>query len=378
MKRILHIANTDKAIHDFRFELLLALQAMGHEIHICARSIDVRFPEIFKKEGFIFHNAPIERGLHPINALRSSWFVKKIIEKYDFELIHTHTPTGGMIGRLAARLAGHKKVFHTTAGLYFHENMSKMKYNFFAGIERWLTSKTEVLFSPNYDDIETCKELNIKPITELAYCGPAGVAIEQFPIVDKSKIQEALKTELNIPQDHQLIGLVARVEFEKGYREFVTIVDRLHREGTKVTGICVGTGRDIEKLQEFIKERDLKNSLFLGYRTDIPKIIACFDILLFPSYREGLPIVTLEAMAARTPIVAYNIRGCRESIVDGKTGVLVPFKDEEQLFLETKKLLKQPEVRKKMGEQGRARVIANYTKQLHVDRQMPFYKQFIN
>ncbi|MEP2937371.1 MAG: glycosyltransferase family 4 protein [Gilvibacter sp.] len=376
MKKILHISNTDKSIFNFRMHLLMALQQKGYEVHICAAPLAPKFEQSFKEQGFVFHPVDIKRGLNPLNAFKSIKRVRKVIRSQDFEIIHTHTPTGGMIGRMAARLEKHPKVFHTTAGLYFHENMSALKYKFFSGIERYLTAKTQVLFSPNYDDMETCKALNIKPIHTLAYCGPAGVYLDRFPTDKKAALTAQFKQQNGLEEDTMLVALVARMEREKGYIEFLDVVKKLKDNGKKIVGVSIGEGRDSEIIKEHARTHNIENVLFLGYQSGVPDLMQAFDVLLFPSYREGLPIVTLEAMAAQVPVVAYNIRGCRESIVHDKTGFLVTFGDTNALFESTNKLLEDDSLRTLMGKDGRARVAQHFTREMHTKRQLPYYEHF--
>lgn len=357
-------------------DLLLALKNRGYEIHICAAPLSPKFETHFKQHGFVFHPVAIKRGLNPFNAYSSIKKVRKVIRSENFTIIHTHTPTGGMIGRMAARLEKHPKVFHTTAGLYFHENMSKLKYKFFSGIERYLTAKTQVLFSPNYDDIETCKQLNIKPIHALAYCGPAGVDLAKFNLSKKREFREQFLKEQGLDKDTLIIALVARLELEKGYIEFLDVVKHLKTQGHPVVGISIGEGRSEEQIKQHALEQQIDYVKFLGYQSNVNELMMAFDVLLFPSYREGLPIVTLEAMASEVPIVAFNIRGCRESIVHKKTGFLVTFGRIEALTSKTEELILDSQLRAAMGKAGRKRVSQEFTREMHTERQLPYYEYF--
>ena len=378
MKKVLHIANVDRMIHNIRLELLIALREKGYEVHICATATIPEFIERFEKENFIFHNIDVFRGLNPINVLKCSYQIRKLIKSEKFDIIHSHTPTGGMVGRMGAYLAGYNKIFHTTAGLYFHENMPKWKYNFFAGIERYLTKKTQVLFSPNYEDINTCNALNIKPKHSIVYCGPTGVKLEKYDLSDKDILRSNTRKELNLEPDAIIIGIVARLVFEKGYKEFIDVISRLNAQGHKLHAVSVGSGPQESEIKAYAKDMKVDNITFLGYSLTVPDQVKSYDIFLFPSYREGLPIVTLESMASKVPIVAFKIRGCRESIVDGVTGYLVDFLDVDAMYEKTLLLLENETLRNEMGKKGRERVEDMFTKKHHVDRQLPFYDEFIN
>ena len=116
----------------------------------------------------------------------------------------------------------------------------------------------------------------------------------------------------------------------------------------------------------------------LGRRNDVPDIMMGLDLYLFPSYREGVPVSVQEAMAAEIPVVAFNIRGCREAIVAGETGVITPFKDVPKFADAAMQLINQPECRQKYGKTGRLRIMNEYTAEHHVARQMPIYRQLYN
>ncbi len=363
-------------IHNIRLELLIELKKQGYEVHICASPTVPEFVERFKQEGFVFHPIDVFRGLSPLNVLKCSYAIRKLIKKEKYDVIHSHTPTGGMVGRMGAYLAGHDCIFHTTAGLYFHENMSARKYKFYSDIERYLTSKTQVLFSPNHEDIETCNRLTIKPKHEIVFCGPTGVKLEKYDLTNKTECNATLIKDLNLSKDVIIVGLVARLVFEKGYKEFIDVIARLNTQGYNIHGVSVGSGPEEEAIKNYAKECKVTNMSFLGYSLTVPEQIKGFDIVLFPSHREGLPIVTLEAMASKVPLVAFKIRGCRESIVDGETGFLVDFMDIDAMTERMKQLLDNADLRNKLGENGRKRVEDHFTKKHHVDRQIPYYKQF--
>jgi len=372
MKKTLHIANVNGMLYFFRFDLLKRLQKEGYEIHVCAADKDRKYVESFDKEGFTSHIVPMKRGINLFNAVKCIKQLVKIIKSNDFDIIHTNTPTGGMIGRLAAILAGHKKIYHTTAGLYFHENMKKSKYIFFSQIEKFLTARTEILFSPNQEDIETCKKLNIRPRKAIVYCGPSGVKLEKYNIEDKEACARQLRIDLGIEKDAFVIGIVGRLRWEKGYKEFIDVIQRLNTN-FKIHAISLGSGSEEKQIKDYALEKSCINITFLGFKEDVPFYLKGIDVLLFPSYREGFPITTIEAMAAKTPVIAFDIRGCRESIISGKTGYIVPFKDVDSMYEKVVELRGDESLRKQMGENGRNRIIKKFLKEHHIENQLSYY-----
>nr|MQY69267.1 glycosyltransferase [Bacillota bacterium] len=123
----------------------------------------------------------------------------------------------------------------------------------------------------------------------------------------------------------------------------------------------VGDGELREKMESLVKELEIKdNVVFTGSREDIPKILKVMDIFVLPSLWEGLPIVLLEAMASKKPIVATDVIGNKEVVVDGKTAFLVPPKNPGRLAEKIISLIKNKPLREKFGESGRRRVEETY------------------
>ncbi len=373
MKKTLHMANLDVMIHFFRFHLLLRLKEEGYEVHVAGAITNLELVKDFEDAGFIFHEIPIARGLNPKNALKCITKVRALVKKEKFDIIHTNTPTGGMIGRLGAYLGGQKEIYHTTAGFYFHENMSSSKYKFYSGIEKYLATKTTILFSPNKEDIQTCYKLNIKPKNDIVYCGPSGVDIERYPIENKQNYRIEVCRELKISENSFIVGAIGRLVWEKGYKEYIDTIALLQERYENIVGICVGRGPQKEEILEYASKKNVDCIKFIGYTTEVPKYLMSYDVLLFPSYREGFPISTLEAMASETPVIAFDIRGCRESVVENITGHIVAFKDVDAMFEKVCGLIEDTPKQLQMGVNGRKRVMDQFLKIHHIENQMPYY-----
>lgn len=374
MKKILHVANLDTMLMAFRMDLLQHLKEIGYEVHIASKISKPNVKKEFIDKGFVVHDINIGRGLDPLKATKAIIRLRKVIAKQKYVIVHTNTPSGGLIGRLAAYFANVPKIYHTTAGFYFHENMGKIQYKFYSKIEKALGRITHVLFSPNQEDINTCYELGIKPKDKIVWCGPSGVKMNRYDINLKEEFRESVLKELNLEHDTFVIGSIGRMNWEKGFKEFVLTLKKLKSQGLKIHAVCAGRGKHADEIIDFVKEHECSDIFsFIGYTTEVPKYLMAFDVLLFPSYREGFPITTLESMAAQTPVIAFDIRGSRESIIDGETGYIVPFKNVNELVTKTSYLYKNKEIKMAMGISGRKRVLDKFTKIHHIENQMPYY-----
>ncbi len=369
------MSSIDKTILFFRIDLLNKLKEIGYKTYVACGETNSEFGQEIENQGHHFEKLSIEKSANPINLLKGMFEIYRFLKKEKIEVIHTHTPLGGFMGRIAARIAGIKCVLHTTGGWYFHENMSWWKRKIFINAEKYLARLTDYIFSVNKEDIQTARKYNISPRKEIIYSGPAGVDSLKFSNSFNSNQIKQLKQKLKISSNTGVIGFVGRLVPEKGIMEFLNVIKLVETKNPdyKLCGIIVGEGPARQKLEKFIVQKKIKsNILFLGHRSDISLLMKLFDVYLFPSYREGVPISVLEAMATERNVVAFDIRGCREAIVNGQSGTIVPFKDLELMSDAVIRYLSQ-EVNH--GKQARERIISNYSRTAHVESQIPVYQK---
>jgi len=186
-----------------------------------------------------------------------------------------------------------------------------------------------------------------------------GVNLKEFDIkINQSKE----KAKLGIKNNDKIIGVVARLVKEKDYFTLIKAFKQVNDKIKNSKLIIVGDGPLKENLEKYVKKQNLENNIkFLGKRTDIPKLIKIFEIFILSSLTEGFPNVVLEAMAASKQVVATNVGGIPEVVINGKTGILVPPTNPEALANTIIKLIKNPKLREKMGKAGRKRVEKYFT-----------------
>ena len=378
---ILHIACIDRTIFHFRLKLLNELKLSGFVTHVAAKSTNQNYSKIISGHGHVFHDIDINRNISPYNILKGINDIRRIIRDNNIEMVHTHTPIGGAIGRIAANKENVKIVFHTTGGWYFHENMNKLKHFLFVQIEKYLARKTNVIFSVNHEDIETAKYYNIATKNEIVYSGPAGVNLDRFKSCHNFDKNER-KSSFGYNPHCIIVGMIGRLVWEKGYKEFIECVELFitNNSNSPIKFIIIGDGPDSELIKNYADKLSVSQHIdFLGYRNDIPDLLLIMDIFLFPSHREGVPVGVQEAMISKLPVIAFNIRGCRELICNNKSGFIVPYIDVQKMYEKLKILFYNADLRIKFGEKGYSIICEGYLDDLHVNRQMDFYnKNFIN
>jgi len=191
---------------------------------------------------------------------------------------------------------------------------------------------------------------------------------------------------LGIKENEQVIGFVGRLVEEKGILDLMeafNIVKKAYDNAKLlVIGDTLESDRDAQakrKMKELIVSYDLEESVILtGFREDVPGLLAAMDIFCLPSYREGMPMSILEAMASSLPVVATNISGSREAVLEGITGTLVPVRSPWKLADALIEMLSDQEHAARLGHAGRERVAAAFNEKTVINRQLEIYRKVFN
>ncbi len=210
---------------------------------------------------------------------------------------------------------------------------------------------------------------------------PSGVPNNLMPYI--TQVAAGQRAELSVFGDDYppVVVLVARVLWDKGIGEFVGAANILRKRGLKARFVIVGAPDPENRacIDESTREAwRLEGVVELwGFRSDIPQVLAIASIACLPSYREGLPKSLLEAMAAGLPCVATDVPGCREAVIDGDNGLLIPVKNASSLADAIEVLLRNPELAEKMGQRGRARLVQEFSKEKVNERTLALYQEII-
>jgi glycosyltransferase involved in cell wall biosynthesis len=341
----------------FRVGLLAQIKAAqdeGFVVHgVCTKGPNFRF---LVGEGLHMYPVTIARTISPLHDLLTVWRLYRYFRRANITIVHTHTPKPGLLGQLAARLAGVPIIVNTLHGFYFHENMRPWVRRFYVIME-WVAARcSSMILSQNLEDIETAVELGICRRDKIRLLGN-GVDLSRFdPARFDGDFRRKKRQEIGVPDDAVVVGIMGRLVKEKGYLELFSAMQRIIRGNEKVWLVIIGP-EEPEKSDrisvDIVKEYEIETQTrWLGRRDDIPELLACCDIYCLPSWREGLPRSAIEAAAMRLPVVATKIRGCRQVVEDGVNGLLVPLKDVDALTSAIKKLIGDEEARVHMGQAG--------------------------
>ena len=317
-----------------------------------------------RTQGYRIDTIPIARSMSPWLALRSLLTLTRYFRRQKFDVLHAHTPVAALIGRIAAKLAGIPLVIYTAHGFYFHDDMPRCNRTLFVILERIGGRFTDLLFCQSAEDAEDAVSEGISPVGRVMAIGN-GVDVARF---DPAKVGsgDTARTALGIPKEAFVVGLIGRQVQEKGVGEFLqalaTLADRYPRMWVLLVGGRLASDHAQGVEADFdVARRVLGDRLVApGLRDDIPQLLAVMDLYCLPSWREGMPRTIIEAMMMAKPVVATDIRGSREEVVNEETGLLVPAKDATNLATAIARCIENPVEAKRMGEAGRQRALRLY------------------
>ena len=280
-----------------------------------------------------------------------------IFRRERFDLVHTHNPKPGVMGRIAARAIGVPHVINTVHGLYATpEDRLRRRAPVLAA--EWLAARfSDLELYQSAEDLAWAARLHVAPAGKSLLLGN-GIDLSRFsPSLAGEERVRKLRAELGIGEDELVVGTVGRMVLEKGYDEFFRAARAVRTRVPNARFLAVGQS-DPDKPDSVTAERidrAREDVIFTGWREDVADLMAVMDVFVLPSWREGLPRSAIEAAASGLPLVLTDIRGCREVGRDGVEGFLVPVRDPVRLAGAVVRLLEDPELRRRMGVAARGR-----------------------
>lgn len=318
MKKVLFVATVESHILFFHIPFIKYFQQKGYEVHV-ATKLDKRENE-FDDLNVIKHNIDFERAIFSRNTLISTKQMIKLIKDNDFSLIHVHTPIAAFITRYAAKKVNFKPVLYTAHGFHFYKGAPLKYWLTYYLFERLAAHWTDGLITINDEDYKMAKKFKIREKNAAYYVKGVGIDLEKYNLcIGKDEIRK----KLGYKQDDIIIITVAELIPRKNYIQAIEAIDKLkHIENLKY--IIVGYGPQEQYLKDYIKMKNLEDKIkLLGYCENIPELMEMSDIFILMSLHEGLPKCIMEAMAAGLPVIATNVRGNRDLVINQITGYIV-------------------------------------------------------
>lgn len=312
--KVLFIATVVKThIMEFHIPYLKMFKEMGWETAVAARNDYEDQSDCVIPYCDHFYDTPFERNPFKPQNISAYRTLKDIIDSAGYDIIHCHTPVGGVLGRLAstgARRHG-SKVFYTAHGFHFFKGSSPINWLLYYPVERFFARLTDVLITINTEDYRTAGKFRAGRVE---YTPGIGVDIERFAEGDRPEAEHK-RDELGIPQEATVLLSVGEVNSNKNHR---VVLEALKDIDSAWYVLC-GSGPLLEDLKSLAAEYRIDDRvIFAGYRTDVADFYNMADIFVFPSYREGLPVALMEAMAAGLVCIASRNRGTNDLLPESR------------------------------------------------------------
>jgi len=358
--KVFEVTNVDFALRHFILPLMRGARARGHEVvGVCA---DGPMLETVRQEGFRVVPVPMARSLSPAAQFRAFRALLALFRAERPDLVHGHMPISGFLARLAARAAGVPIVAYTCHGFLFNQPGSWLR-RATAFVMEWIGGRlTDIYLTVSTEEAADARRLRIARGATAAGNGRDPALFRPDPAA-----RSRLRAALGVPEDRVVVCVVSRLVRHKGHTELLAAMRDVYAE-LWVVGERLPSDHG-EDLEPAFTAAGLGARLRrLGYRDDVPAILAAADIFALPSHFEGLPMSVIEAMLAGLPVVATAIRGPREQVMDGETGLLVPPRQVAPLAAALRRLAGDAALRRRMGQAGRTRALALYDEAQVVER----------
>src|SRR3989440_9163565 len=332
------------------------------------------------RDGTVVRIDELGREISPLRDLAATFRLAALIRRERPQILHTHTAKAGTVGRVAALLAGRARppiVVHTFHGHVLYGYFGPVCSRFFRLLERWLARHTTALVAVSPQVRDDLVSLGVAPAEKFAVVR-LGIELDER-VGGSADGREETRRYLGIPSDRFTVGWVGRMTAVKRIDDVLDGFKRLQARGVEATLCLVGDGPDRPGLERRTHELGImRDTLFLGYQEDVGPLYAAFDALVLPSGNEGTPVSVIEALAAGTPVVATRVGGVPDVVRDGEDGCLVEPGASDELAERLAHLAGDPDLRKRFGEAGRARVLPRYAVDRLVDDVDRLYRALLS
>lgn len=316
----------------------------------------------------ILEGAYDHRRMMPYSLSKTMQLVREL-RKGRYDIVHTHLYQADAIGRTAAALAGIPKIVKSL------HNMGDWKTRRHLLVDRVLARWTsKVICCSDYQREAAIRQEHLSEANVVTI--HHGVDLDRFsPLEDRA----AYARKVGLDPALKTVGTVGRMIDAKGHIYFLEAIPRILERHPDTQFVIVGDGPLHSRLEHAIRDKRYRDRIhFLGLRGDIPELLDLMDVFVFPSLSEGLGIAVLEAMAARLPVVASDIRPISEIVVPDHTGILVPPRSDTELAVAVNHLLTDDDLRSEMGRKGREWIKERFTDEQMVGQTQDVYQSLFD
>ena len=375
---MVHLTTVDLSLAYLLLPQLIAFREAGYDVV----GVSAPGPHVAQLAAHGIDHVPLTRSTRAADLradLATARQFARICRRLRPDIVHTHNPKPGVYGRVVARWVGVPVVVNTVHGLYALPTDPLPKRAVVYTLERVAAACSQAELVQNPEDLPTLQRLGV-PGARLHLLGN-GVDLARFDPERHADARAQVRAELGVDDDEVVVGLVGRLVAEKGYRELFEAVRGLGHVHPGMRVVVAGP-TDPAKA-DAITEAELARAtadgiIFLGMREDVERLYRAFDVYVLASHREGFPRSAMEAAAMGLPIVATDIRGCRQVVEDGRTGLLVPAREAGPLATAVGRLVRDAELRATMGAAARDKALREFDDRRQIELTLRVYDELLD
>lgn len=374
--RVVHLTTTDMSLDWLLGPQLRAFQAAGYEVV----GMSAPGPHVAALEAAGIRHVPVPAltrapGIAAdLRALRQLW---ALIRSERPDVLHTHNPKPGILGRIVGRVARVPVVVNTQHGLYAQPTDRWQRRLPVYAVERIAAAFGHAELVQNVEDAHTLTHTLKVPARKVQVLGN-GIDLTRFDA--RRTARATLRAEWGIGEDEVVAGVVGRLVREKGLDELFTAARLLHEQGVHARMVVVGPNEPDKPdgvTSASLAEAQAQGVVFVGQRTDMPECYSAMDMFVTATHREGFPRAAMEASASGLPVIATDIRGCRQVVAHEVTGLLVPVRAPEALAAAIAALATDADRRQRMGSAAIERAHHEFDQQRVIDLTLATYTRLL-
>lgn len=349
-KKALLVTTVSGFVPQFEMNNVKILQDMGYDVHYAANyNTPVYTDNNDRLDGTGIIRQQVDFVRSPFRIIKNLKAYKQLrkVMKYDkYDLVHCHTPMGGVIGRIAAKRAKIPFVIYTAHGFHFYKGAPLVNWLLFYPIERILARITDVLITINKEDYCRARKFHIRKLGKVKLVHGVGIETTCMKTINKQEFRRSL----DLKDDDVVFTSVGELTRRKNHKVTIRAMAKVTRNYKNVKYLICGTGRLEKYLKKIIIRLKLEENVkLMGYRTDVNEVLSVTECFLFPSLQEGLPVAVLEAMNMELPIICSNIRGNIDLVENFKGGYYCRKNSSEDYAKKINLILKDKNLGKQMG-----------------------------
>lgn len=382
-KRICICTTLWSSINNWIIPFLNDYNKRGIDVTIVC-NMDKEYEQGLKKSYPFIHTHKIDfpRGIDAMGSIKSIWSLYRFFKKEHFDLVQYSTPNASMYGAVTAKMAKVPVRLYCQWGMVY-VTMTGFKRRIFETIERMICRFSTQIQPDSYGNLNFCRENGLYDENKscVIWNGSAkGIDLEAYDIDKKDEYSDEIKTQYNIPQNAPVVGFVGRLGREKGCHELFKAFQNIKKEFPAAKLLFVGPIEKKETMDpDMLEYFETCNDIIKTDRVDhVEKYISAMDVYVLPSYREGFGMGVVEASAMGVPVVVTQYPGPSSAMEEGVTGYSVPVKDVKQLTEYILQFLRDPEMAKRIGMQGRKWVESRFDRKIFIQKYMENRMNLLN